>query len=106
MREEGIYEQPGDDFEQELDSDEAQKLKTKIRRLYDIANVLQSIGLIEKTNQTFNKKPAFRWIGMQGVHSFVEELAEERRQNGLQEHLSKLCLDDDHPIEFVNPKII
>ena len=24
-------------------------LKTKIRRLYDIANVLQSIGLIEKT---------------------------------------------------------
>lgn len=25
-----------------------QKLKTKIRRLYDIANVLQSIGLIEK----------------------------------------------------------
>jgi hypothetical protein len=40
LREEGIYEQPGDDFEQELDSDEAQKLKTKIRRLYDIANVL------------------------------------------------------------------
>jgi transcription factor E2F7/8 len=64
LREEGIYEQPGDDFEQELDPDEAQKLKTKIRRLYDIANVLQSIGLIEKTNQTFNKKPAFRWIGM------------------------------------------
>jgi len=25
---------------------EDQKLKTKIRRLYDIANVLQSIGLI------------------------------------------------------------
>jgi hypothetical protein len=43
---------------------------------------------------------------MQGVHSFVEELAEERRQNGLEEHLSKLCLDDDHPIEFVNPKVI
>ena len=30
--------------------DDAQKLKTKVRRLYDIANVLQSIGLIEKTN--------------------------------------------------------
>ena len=29
---------------------EEQKLKTKIRRLYDIANVLQSIGLIHKTS--------------------------------------------------------
>ena len=30
--------------------EDSQKLKTKVRRLYDIANVLQSIGLIEKTN--------------------------------------------------------
>jgi hypothetical protein len=59
-------------------------LKTKIRRLYDIANVLQSIGLIEKTNQTFNKKPAFRWIGIHGVHDFVKELEEERLENGLE----------------------
>ena len=58
--------------------EEAQKLKTKIRRLYDIANVLQSIGLIEKTNHTYNKKPAFRWIGIHGVHAFVQELADER----------------------------
>ncbi len=59
-------------------TEEAQKLKTKIRRLYDIANVLQSIGLIEKTNHTYNKKPAFRWIGINGVHAFVKELADER----------------------------
>lgn len=63
--------------------DDAQKLKTKVRRLYDIANVLQSIGLIEKTNQTHNKKPAFRWIGIEGVHNFVKELSEERKANGL-----------------------
>jgi hypothetical protein len=37
---------------------EEKKLKTKIRRLYDIANVLQSIGLIQKTS-FMNKKPAF-----------------------------------------------
>lgn len=61
-------------------TEEAQKLKTKIRRLYDIANVLQSIGLIEKTNHTYNKKPAFRWIGINGVHAFVKELADERAQ--------------------------
>jgi predicted ATP-dependent Lon-type protease len=61
-----------------VEPEEAQKLKTKIRRLYDIANVLQSIGLIEKTNHTYNKKPAFRWIGIHGVHEFVKELADER----------------------------
>ena len=41
-----------------------QKLKTKIRRLYDIANVLQSIGLIEKCHAINSKKPAFKWIGL------------------------------------------
>jgi transcription factor E2F7/8 len=63
---------------QDLTVEEAQKLKTKIRRLYDIANVLQSIGLIEKTNHTHNKKPAFRWVGIHGVHAFMYELKEER----------------------------
>lgn len=53
---------------------EDQKLKTKIRRLYDIANVLQSIGLIQKTNYPLSKKPAFQWIGIKGVKSFIEEL--------------------------------
>ena len=46
-----------------------QKLKTKIRRLYDIANVLQSIGLIEKCHALNSKKPAFKWIGLHGVVS-------------------------------------
>ena len=62
--------------------EDSQKLKTKVRRLYDIANVLQSIGLIEKTNSTVNKKPAFRWIGIHGVHDFVKELSEERKASG------------------------
>jgi hypothetical protein len=43
--------------------------------LYDIANVLQSIGLIQKTN-TKNKKPAFEWVGIEGVIDFVNELKE------------------------------
>lgn len=70
---------------QDLTLEEAQKLKTKIRRLYDIANVLQSIGLIEKTNHTHNKKPAFRWVGIHGVHAFMQELHEERLINGFVE---------------------
>lgn len=49
-------------------------LKTKIRRLYDIANVLQSIGLIKKTHKSTNRKPAFRWIGIDGVHIALSEI--------------------------------
>ncbi|KAG0479690.1 hypothetical protein HPP92_010548 [Vanilla planifolia] len=35
----------------------------KVRRLYDIANVLSSLNLIEKTHQCDTRKPAFRWLG-------------------------------------------
>ncbi|KAL5722358.1 E2F transcription factor-like E2FE [Ranunculus cassubicifolius] len=39
--------------------------KAKVRRLYDIANVLLSINLIEKT-YVDSGKPAFRWLGLDG----------------------------------------
>ncbi|GJN00168.1 hypothetical protein PR202_ga17579 [Eleusine coracana subsp. coracana] len=38
-------------------------MRTKVRRLYDIANVLSSLNLIEKTHQADTRKPAFRWLG-------------------------------------------
>lgn len=38
----------------------------KVRRLYDIANVLSSLRLIEKTHDTESRKPAFRWLGYRG----------------------------------------
>lgn len=38
--------------------------KSKVRRLYDIANVLISIGLIEKVSgNLILKKPVFRYVG-------------------------------------------
>ncbi|ERN18376.1 hypothetical protein AMTR_s00055p00218640 [Amborella trichopoda] len=40
--------------------------QAKMRRLYDIANVLSSMNLIEKTHQPENRKPAFRWLGLKG----------------------------------------
>ncbi len=43
-----------------------QKLKTKIRRLYDIANVYKSLGLLKKTYLS-NRKPGFEWVGPQGL---------------------------------------
>ncbi|XP_014496491.1 E2F transcription factor-like E2FE isoform X2 [Vigna radiata var. radiata] len=41
-------------------------MRTKVRRLYDIANVLSSMNLIEKTHTTNTRKPAFRWLGWRG----------------------------------------
>ncbi|XP_030521511.2 E2F transcription factor-like E2FE isoform X2 [Rhodamnia argentea] len=39
-------------------------MRTKVRRLYDIANVLASMNLIEKTHTTDTRKNAFRWLGL------------------------------------------
>ncbi|WVZ12870.1 hypothetical protein V8G54_017400 [Vigna mungo] len=41
-------------------------MRTKVRRLYDIANVLSSMNLIEKTHTSDTRKPAFRWLGPEG----------------------------------------
>ena len=41
------------------------KIKTKIRRLYDIDNVLQALHIIEKV-LLLNRKPGFKWLGYQG----------------------------------------
>ncbi|KAL6524388.1 E2F/DP winged-helix DNA-binding domain [Orobanche hederae] len=40
--------------------------RTKVRRLYDIANVLSSMRFIEKTHHPETRKPAFRWLGQKG----------------------------------------
>ena len=44
---------------------DAGKMKTKVRRLYDIANILQSLHLLEKTQLEDSRKPAFRWLGVE-----------------------------------------
>ncbi|KAM3876758.1 transcription factor E2F8 [Diretmus argenteus] len=50
--------------DQAVDQDK-NKFKTKVRRLYDIANVLRSLKLIEKVHVTEERgrKPAFEWTG-------------------------------------------
>ncbi|KFP14493.1 Transcription factor E2F8, partial [Egretta garzetta] len=51
--------------EDQLEDLDKSKFKTKIRRLYDIANVLSSLGLIKKVHVTEERgrKPAFKWTG-------------------------------------------
>ncbi|NXS61032.1 E2F7 factor, partial [Brachypteracias leptosomus] len=52
-------------IEETQDTVDHSKFKTKVRRLYDIANVLTSLGLIKKVHVTEERgrKPAFKWIG-------------------------------------------
>ncbi|XP_040452020.1 transcription factor E2F7 isoform X3 [Falco naumanni] len=52
-------------IEETQDTVDHSKFKTKVRRLYDIANVLTSLGLIKKVYVTEERgrKPAFKWIG-------------------------------------------
>uniref|UniRef100_A0A8D2Q037 Transcription factor E2F7 n=1 Tax=Zosterops lateralis melanops TaxID=1220523 RepID=A0A8D2Q037_ZOSLA len=52
-------------IEETQDTVDHSKFKTKVRRLYDIANVLTSLDLIKKVHVTEERgrKPAFKWIG-------------------------------------------
>ncbi|CAA6672596.1 unnamed protein product [Spirodela intermedia] len=54
----------------------------KVRRLYDIANVLSSLKLIEKTQNSESRKPAFRWLGIEGksTHAATVPLAPIAKQ--------------------------
>jgi len=54
---------------------EPQKLKTKVRRLYDIANVFKSLGLVKKTYLS-NRKPGFEWIGVSGLYDTFKAKSE------------------------------
>lgn len=52
------------------EGDPSKLLKTKVRRLYDIANILSSLNLIEKVH-TVNRKPAFKWLGPEASSSAI-----------------------------------
>lgn len=50
-----------------LGKSDASKIKSKVRRLYDISNILSSLKLVEKIAVPSGKprrRTAFRWIGL------------------------------------------
>ena len=53
------------------DPDECNR-KTKIRRIYDIANVFQSIGILKKIHNSESKK-MYKWEGASGFLSFLNQ---------------------------------
>ncbi|KAF5202640.1 E2f transcription factor-like e2fe [Thalictrum thalictroides] len=60
------------------------QMRTKVRRLYDIANVLSSLNLIEKTHHAETRKPAFRWLGLDGTvgHEPLDPMESKKRVFG------------------------
>ncbi|CAA7031357.1 unnamed protein product [Microthlaspi erraticum] len=49
------------------ESQDPLNMRTKVRRLYDIANVFSSMNLIEKTHIPQSRKPAYRWLGSEAI---------------------------------------
>lgn len=58
------------------------------RRLYDIANVLKSLGLIEKIKNSDNKN-VYRWIGSEGFTI-------NKKQDNKKHFLSQANNDPNH----------
>ncbi|XP_051546726.1 transcription factor E2F7-like isoform X2 [Myxocyprinus asiaticus] len=58
-------------IEEGQDESSHSKYKTKVRRLYDIANILTSLNLIEKLHvrEEKSRKPVFKWIGPADFYS-------------------------------------
>ena len=48
-------------------------MKVEIRRLYDICNVLTSLGMLEKMRLPDTNKPAYKWLGItQNTHNIFD----------------------------------
>ncbi|XP_065539497.1 transcription factor E2F8 isoform X2 [Lathamus discolor] len=67
--------------EDQLEDLDKSKFKTKIRRLYDIANVLSSLELIKKVHVTEERgrKPAFKWTGPEVLPSVQEPIPSKQQ---------------------------
>ncbi|KAL8248719.1 hypothetical protein R6Q59_005587 [Mikania micrantha] len=57
-------------------------MRTKVRRLYDIANVLSSMDLLEKTRHPESGKPSFRWLGLKNKSQSLDANSLKRRAFG------------------------
>ncbi|NXA37869.1 E2F7 factor, partial [Eudromia elegans] len=114
-------------IEESQDTVDHSKFKTKVRRLYDIANVLTSLGLIKKVHVTEERgrKPAFKWIGPvefrgkrekpRGHSPTSDHLPEVQREacapyqtcaSGKQRFTHHVSLNDAQPREATKKKLL
>mmetsp|Transcript_11914 Transcript_11914/g.25792 ORF Transcript_11914/g.25792 Transcript_11914/m.25792 type:complete len:604 (-) Transcript_11914:283-2094(-) len=86
-----------DDETTEAAKKAAKQMKTKIRRLYDVANVLQSIGIVEKINSGSsytqgNTRPSFKWVFHVAPKEMPELLARHDKDLLLGDNISAEAL--------------
>ncbi|XP_061360297.1 E2F transcription factor-like E2FE [Gastrolobium bilobum] len=80
-------------------------MRTKVRRLYDIANVLSSMKLIEKTHTTNTRKPAFRWLGCKGKkwnESLHNSNVNESRKRAFGKDITNISFKNNKTDLFMN----
>lgn len=70
-------------------SDSQANIKTKVRRLYDITNVLMSLGVIQKIRR--NGRQEFEWVNSKGVEATAETHCEEDHRRVKQRSPSFFC---------------
>ncbi|XP_007430551.1 transcription factor E2F8 [Python bivittatus] len=102
----------GEDHFESLDKS---KFKTKIRRLYDIANVLSSLELIEKVHirEEKSRKPAFKWIGpdvfsdIKDTQPKLDAVSPPMEDKSCKEHCSKNLFPTSNKQNFTrHPSLI
>jgi transcription factor E2F7/8 len=60
-------ENAAEQFEENFGTAAKKTFKTKVRRLYDITNVLMSLGIVRKVRR--NNRQEFQWIGLEGFNA-------------------------------------
>ncbi|XP_029453002.1 transcription factor E2F7 isoform X2 [Rhinatrema bivittatum] len=80
-------------IEESQDAADHSKFKTKVRRLYDIANVLTSLALIKKVHvvEERGRKPAFKWIGPVDFDALDAFIVEMEKYSVKMAHLAAVC---------------
>ncbi|XP_010550096.1 PREDICTED: E2F transcription factor-like E2FF [Tarenaya hassleriana] len=75
------------------ESQDPVNMRTKVRRLYDIANVFSSMNLIEKTHIPETRKPAYRWLGWKGMsqNRSLVDLNEPKKRRIFGMEITNLC---------------
>ncbi|XP_024018493.1 E2F transcription factor-like E2FF [Morus notabilis] len=89
------------------DADDATALRTKVRRLYDIANVLSSMGLIEKIRHPDSGKPAYRWLCWRGkANNKVDAASDvnEPKMSGFGTDITNYCFKRKREVTEVDCK--
>lgn len=74
-------------------------MRTKVRRIYDIANVLSSVNLIEKTHTADTGKPAYRWLGLNGRREGLDLNSEQGKKRSFGMDLTNVSCKKSKVVE-------